>query len=109
MDTKYICMVNAQGAGIGIVLKSTIGLMLEESARLGIEVSNNEAEYEAFIYGLELACHLSIKKLKVRGYSVVVICQMNGVYVGKEPRLKKYFDKASTIVKYFEKIEIQVP
>ena len=32
---------------------------------------------------------------------------MTAVYQVKEPQLKKYFDKASTIAKCFKKIEIQ--
>ena len=40
---------NAQGVGIGIVLESTNGLVLEEGVGLGFKVTNNEAEYEALI------------------------------------------------------------
>ena len=56
---------NVQGAGIVIILQSANGLVLEEGIRLGFEVTNNETKYEAFIYDLELACHLNIRNLEV--------------------------------------------
>ena len=99
--------MNAQSASIRIVLESTNGLVLKEGVRLSFKVTNNGVEYKALIYVLELARHLIIKKLKVRGDSFVVIGQMNRVCEVKEPQLKKYFDKASAIVKYIEQIEIQ--
>ena len=73
--------------------------MLEEGIILDFKVMNNEVEYEAFIYGLELARHLNIRKLEVRGDSTVVIDQMTKAYEVKEPQLKRYFDKASALVK----------
>jgi hypothetical protein len=39
--------------------------------------SNNAAEYEALIHGLNIAISLSIKKLMVYGDSLVVISQIN--------------------------------
>ena len=96
---------NVQGTGIGVILQSTNGLMLGKGIRLGFEVTNNKVEYEALIYGLELAYYLNIKKLEVRGDSVVITGQMTRVYEVKEPRQKKSFDKASAIAKYFEQIE----
>ena len=98
---------NAQEAGVGIVMESTNRLRLEECVKLGFKVTNNKAEYEALIHGLELACHLSIRKLKVRGDSAIIDGQMNRVYKVKKLWLKRYFDKATAIIKYFDQIEIQ--
>lgn len=44
--------MNAQGFGIGIVLKSLKGIRVEHSLKLGFQASNNEAEYEALVAGL---------------------------------------------------------
>ena len=107
MGSTYRWLSNVQGAVIGNFLQSTNGLVLEEGIRLGFEVTNNEAKYEAFIYGLKLARHLNIRKLEVRGNLVVVIGQITGVYEVNEPRLKKYFDKALAFAKCFKQIEIQ--
>ena len=45
---------NPIGAGFGIVLEAPSGLKIEEAQRLSFQVTNNEAEYKALIYGLEL-------------------------------------------------------
>ena len=98
---------NVQEACIGIILQSTNRLVLEESIRLSFEVTNNKVEYEAFIYGLELARHLNIRKIEMRGDSATVIGQMTGVFEVKVPRLKRYFNKALALAKCFKKLEIQ--
>ena len=55
-------------------------------------MTNNEAEYEALIYGLELMKHLGVKLLKVRSDSKLVGEQVAGRFEAKEPRMKAYFD-----------------
>ena len=37
------------GSGVGIVLKSPEGSIIEQSVQLGFTASNNESEYEALI------------------------------------------------------------
>ena len=56
---------NSAGVGIVIILETHSGLKIDEARRLSFQVTNNEAEYEALIYGLELTKHLGIKLLKV--------------------------------------------
>ena len=41
---------NRHGAGIGIVLENSSGILIEESMQLNGTMSNNEAEYEALLY-----------------------------------------------------------
>ena len=53
--------VNAEGCGAGIVLTSPAGEKYEHSISLSFEVTNNEAEYEALIAGLELALAHSVE------------------------------------------------
>ena len=52
---------NSTGVGIGIVLEAPLGLKIEEARRLSFQATNNEAKYEALIYGLELVKHLRIR------------------------------------------------
>ena len=85
--------MNVQEVGIRIVLLFTNGLVLKKGIRLDFELMNNEAEYKDIIYGLELAHHLNIRKIKDRGDSAVVVGQMIGVFEVKEPRLKRYLIK----------------
>ena len=82
------------GAGIGIVLEAPLGLKIEEARRLGFPVTNNEAEYEALIYELELVKHLRLRLLRVISDSKLIAEQVTGRFEAKEPRMKAYFDKA---------------
>ena len=51
---------NRERAGIGIIIESSSGVIIEEAFRLEKQMMNNEAEYEALIYGLELALKLGV-------------------------------------------------
>ena len=46
---------NNKGAGADIVLEGPGELLVEQSLQFGFKTSNNQAEYEALIAGLELA------------------------------------------------------
>ena len=54
---------NSKGSGIGIVLASPEGLVLEQAVRLKFSASNNEAEYEALMIGLKIAKKLGASYL----------------------------------------------
>ena len=51
---------NAQGSGAGLILTSLEGIDIEYALRFGFSTSNNEAEYEAIIAGLNLAHSLEV-------------------------------------------------
>ena len=52
------------GFWIGLLLQSPTGEQLEQAIRLGFPTSNNEAEYEAILSGLNLALALSASKAR---------------------------------------------
>jgi ribonuclease HI len=66
-----------QGAGARILFIAPGGEQLKYALQLLFPASNNAAEYEALIHGLNIAVSLSIKKLMVYGDSLVVISQIN--------------------------------
>ena len=45
---------NQRGAGLGLVLISPDGVIIEKSLRLGLSATNNEAEYEALLMGMSM-------------------------------------------------------
>ena len=53
-STQYV-------GGVGIILQSPKGDRLEYAIRLQFQTTNNEAEYEALLKGLELAKSLGVK------------------------------------------------
>ena len=56
---------NAQGSGVGLILTSPKGMDIEYALRFGFQASNNEAEYEAVIAGLNLAHSMEVDHLEV--------------------------------------------
>ena len=53
-----------EGARIGVIIESSSGVVIENTFQLEKQMTNNEAEYKALIYGLELALKLAVQKLK---------------------------------------------
>ena len=51
---------NAQGSGAGLILTSPEGIDIEYALKFGFHTSNNKAEYEAVIVGLNLAHSLEV-------------------------------------------------
>ncbi|XP_074300718.1 uncharacterized protein LOC141632026 [Silene latifolia] len=49
---------NARGAGVGLVLRSPKGDMIVQAIRCEFKATNNEAEYEALILGIQMASGL---------------------------------------------------
>ena len=64
---------NAQGSGAGLILTSPEGIDIEYALRFGFQTSNNEAEYEAVIAGLNLAHSLEVDQLEVCSDSQLVV------------------------------------
>ena len=79
-----------EGAGIGIIIESSSGVIIEEALRLENQMTNNKAEYEALIYGLELALKLGVQNLKVLLDSELVLGQVNKTFEAKDQRMKLY-------------------
>ncbi|XP_014524092.1 uncharacterized protein LOC106780328 [Vigna radiata var. radiata] len=96
---------NASGAGI--VLEGPNGFLLEHSLLFKFKTSNNQAEYEALVAGLELAKDMGAKKLVCRTDSQLVVGQMNGKFQVKEDHLSKYFHKAFALMSEFEEADIR--
>ncbi|RVW15713.1 hypothetical protein CK203_075385 [Vitis vinifera] len=54
------------GSRVGLILQSPIGELMEQAIHLNFSASNNEAEYEAVLVGLDLALILAASKLETR-------------------------------------------
>ncbi|KAL5547014.1 hypothetical protein UlMin_006701 [Ulmus minor] len=59
---------NMSGAGLGLVLISPEGDIIQQAIKCGFKATNNEAEYEALIAGLMLAKDMGIRKLDMISY-----------------------------------------
>jgi ribonuclease HI len=71
---------------------------------VGVNSTNNHAEYAGLILGLQQAKELGIKNLNVEGDSEVVINHMKGIYKCKSPNLIELHNTAKELEQYFDKI-----
>jgi ribonuclease HI len=78
------------GKGVGIVLQIPNGEVLKFAYRLEFDATNNVAEYEALLLGLELCKDRGVKCLNIKGDSDLVIQQLKNKFACKSKRLKGY-------------------
>jgi len=83
---------NAIGHGIGAVLTSPEGNHFPATARLDFRCTNNMAEYEACVLGIQMAIERKVKTLKVYGDSALVIYQLKGEWETRDSKLVLYHD-----------------
>jgi dsDNA-binding SOS-regulon protein/uncharacterized protein YchJ len=83
---------NVKGTGLGILLKSPQGDNIPLSISCEFQATNNEAEYEALIAGLQLAKNMKIKSIQVFVDSLLITNHFNGSYSVKGEKLIKYLE-----------------
>ncbi|XP_039031357.1 uncharacterized protein LOC120166029 [Hibiscus syriacus] len=81
---------NAVGYGIGALLVSPEGEHYPFTSRFSFECTNNMAEYEACILGIQAPIERKIKILEVFGDSALVIYQLRGEWMTRDSKLMEY-------------------
>ncbi|XP_077222090.1 uncharacterized protein LOC143855929 [Tasmannia lanceolata] len=108
-DTKWLLYfdgaVNNRGQGVGAVLISPRKEYIPVSIKLQFKCTNNMAEYEACIAGLEAAMALRIQDLDVFGDSILIICQTNGNWKTRDDKLIPYNTYLESLVRKFGNIK----
>ena len=82
------------------MLHTLEGDKIECMIRLDFSTTNNEAEYETLVEGLDLAKAAGAENMVVHYDSQVVTSQINGDYECKNERMKKYLEEGKK--KYLE-------
>ena len=98
---------NAQGSGAGHILTSPEGIDIEYALRFGFRTSNNEAEYEAVIAGLNLAHSLEVDQLEVYSDSQLVVRQIEDTYEAKSGRMILYLRKVRDLLKKIVLVQVK--
>ena len=94
---------NKTSAGVGVWIQNT---NQGYSYKLDFRCTNNIAEYEALLLGLQLLKQLEVQKISILGDSELIIKQIKGEYSTKNPRLREYRNAALDLLKTFEKYEL---
>jgi ribonuclease HI len=91
---------NPGHASIGICISSNGEIIKKYSAYIG-QATNNAAEYQALLKGLELAAELGATSVDVMSDSELVVRQMNGTYQVKNETLFPLYEEAQKRAKTF--------
>ncbi|XP_061366044.1 uncharacterized protein LOC133309297 [Gastrolobium bilobum] len=97
---------NSKNSGVGVIIENPEGVAIEYSMQMSFETSNNQAEYEALIAGLQQAKELGARRLQVYSDSQLVTSQVERSYQARGPLLTKYLDSARQLMAEFEQVDI---
>jgi ribonuclease HI len=98
---------NPGPAAIGVVVSTPEGEVLDEvAARIGV-ATNNVAEYQALLRGLERARALGATEVEVINDSELVARQVGGAYKVKHAGLRPLYDQAMAALRGFERWSVR--
>ena len=98
---------NAQGSGAGLILTSPDGIDTEYVLRFGFQASNNEAEYEVVIAGLNLAHFIEADQLVVSNESQLVVKQIEDSYEARGEKMILYLKKVRELLEKFVQVQVK--
>jgi hypothetical protein len=100
----YSC---GKSGGVGILLISPRGEMFEFSIPIQPTVTNNQAEYEALLRGLQYSREAKAIAVEIFGDSELFIKQLNGQYECINDILRNYYEECKEILKSFQLVVLQ--
>lgn len=89
---------NPGQAGCGAVIYDETGASIEELSRYLGSTTNNVAEYQGLLMGLEAVIRLGGKRLQIRSDSELLVQQLKGVYKVRNEKLKGLYQKALALL-----------
>jgi ribonuclease HI len=111
-EAEWLLMVDgaARGnpgkAGCGAAICDENGVAVKEMSRYLGETTNNVAEYEALLMGLEALIALGKKKIRVQSDSELMVRQLNGQYRVRDAKLQLLYDRALALLRQFDRYTI---
>ncbi|KAF7132907.1 hypothetical protein RHSIM_Rhsim09G0074100 [Rhododendron simsii] len=93
-------------SGAGLILTSPKGQRLSYALRFEFKTTNNEAEYEALVVGLELTRAVEASHVLAKSDSQLVVGQILGEYTIKEEVMQKYANKVKAQIAKLQSFNI---
>jgi ribonuclease HI len=97
---------NPGPAGCGAVLSLPDGEIVAGLQKFLGNTTNNVAEYQGLLLGLEAAKDEGASDLEVRLDSELIVRQLNGQYKVKSPHLKPLYEQAKSLLQAFDSVTI---
>jgi ribonuclease HI len=98
---------NPGPAGAGAVVLDSKGKVLARVGKFLGKQTNNVAEYQGLLIGLERAKELGAREVEVRADSLLLIRQLEGVYQVKNAALKALHAQAKALLRGFDRVELR--
>ena len=112
LELEWLLMVDgaARGnpgpAGCGAVICDDKGAVVRALSRYLGHATNNVAEYEALLMGLDALVELKRRKIVVQSDSQLLVRQLNGEYRVKDAKLKVLYQRAISLLRQFDSYRI---
>ncbi|HWP23912.1 MAG TPA: ribonuclease HI family protein [Candidatus Binatia bacterium] len=97
---------NPGHAGCGAAIYDEHGAVRKELCRYLGHATNNVAEYEALLMGLEALIKLGHKRIVVESDSQLLVRQLNGEYRVKDEKLQARYRRALALLRLFDSYRI---
>jgi hypothetical protein len=91
-----------RGQGVGCVIVSPSGMCYELSVRLEFACTNNQAEYEGLLRGLEFLKEMEVKEVEALGDSNLIVQQIKGESQCFNGVLNSYHGKCLSLIESLE-------
>ncbi|XP_042401305.1 uncharacterized protein LOC121991361 [Zingiber officinale] len=95
-----------QGSGVGVLLISPQEDVLQLAVRLNFRATNNEAEYEALLAGLQAARHVGAARVIIYSDSQLVTQQVAGNFGINSDKLQIYQEAYEKMKQEFKEVNI---
>jgi ribonuclease HI len=96
---------NPGAAGCGVVIYET-GTVVKKLSRYLGHATNNVAEYEGLLMGVEALIQLGVRRIRVQSDSQLLVRQLNGQYRVKDEKLRLLFNRAMILLRQFDSVEV---
>ena len=100
-------VANQRGSGVGLVVTSPEGIIIEKSLRLGFLATNNEVEYGALLEGITMVQRMGARIVEVFSNSRLVVGQINGELEARDTRMQDYLSQVKRLQSGFESFFLQ--
>lgn len=97
---------NPGEAGCGAAILDENGAVVKELSRYLGRTTNNVAEYEGLLMGLEALLQLGQKNIVVQSDSQLMVRQLTGEYRVKDEKLKVKYQRAMDLLRRFDSYRI---
>ncbi|GJV74493.1 reverse transcriptase domain-containing protein [Tanacetum coccineum] len=98
---------SSAGSDVGLMLIDLEGKKYTYALRFEFKTTNNKAEYKALLVGLRIAQEMEIVNLAIFVDSQLLVNQIKGIYVAKQPAIREYLQRTKETLRRFRSYTIE--